>query len=217
MFFTHTHTNTTYTHTQDAEPNTKAKYLAECRGLYGVMMVKDSDGVFHGHKMQPFNYTSKKVIGPVRFEKMFWAEVNRVNNLKTTGTLRSKYWKERGEHLEGGAYEARYGRRLWRKKVIEKLGKGSNAVCNVCDLMAHAIKEGNRLFANTIYHNTWILYHDALSAWWSEGAQAYMRSRNFEHRQVRGLGLTNNGTRCCVCAYSFAFCIYSTISTQVRR
>ena len=147
-----------------------------------------------GYKMWPFNYTGKKVIGPAKFKKMFWAEVNRVNNLKTTGTPGSRYWKRRGEGLSGGAYQAKYGRD-WKMKVKEQLGKGNNAVCNVTDLMDHAIAEGNRLFKNTPYEKTWVMYHDALSAWWSAAAQEHMRGLRFHNRQVRGLGLTNRGTR----------------------
>lgn len=168
--------------------------MAECRGMFGVCMTQDPDGTKHGHRMAPYNYTGKKVIGPVTFKKLFDAEVERVNNLKTTGTAASKYWKQSGEGLEGGAYQARYGRR-WKQEVINKLGKGTNAVCCVTELMAHAIREGKRLFRNTPFARCWVIYHDALSAWWSQGAQDYMRSRNFEDRQIRGLGLTNNGTR----------------------
>ena len=173
---------------------TKAKYMAECRGLFGVMQKTDAQGNRHGYRMKPFNYTGQKVIGPTRFEKMFWAEVHRVNTLKTTGTSQSKYWKQRGEGLEGGAYQAKYGHN-WKKKVKEQLGKGSDAVCSVTDLMDWAIAEGRRLFRGTIYERNWCIYHDALSAWWSVGAQDHMRSRNFLHRQIRGLGMTNRGTR----------------------
>ena len=168
--------------------------MGECRGLFGVMMKEDDQRNDHGCKMRPFNYTGQKVIGPVKFEKMFWGEVNRVNNLKTTGTASSKYWKRRGEGLPGGAYQAKFGRN-WKIKVKEQLGKGSNAVCNVTDLMDHAISEGNRLFRDTPYANTWVMYHDALSAWWSVAAQDHMRCRRFHNRQVHGLGLANRDTR----------------------
>lgn len=181
---------------QDPEPNTQAKYMAECRGLFGVMYKVDPvTGEKTGHRMQPFNYTGKKVIGPANFQKRFWAEVERVNNLKTTGTSSSKYWKQRGLGLTGGAYQAKYGARRWKGKVVEHLGKGSDAVCCVTALMDHCIKEGRRLFRGTPYYNNFIIYHDALSAWWSVGAQDHMRTRRFEHRQIRGLGLTNCGTR----------------------
>ena len=117
-----------------------------------------------------------------------------MNNLKTTGTQSSRYWKKRGEGLPGGAYQAKYGR-LWKRKVKEQIGKGSNTVCNVTDLMDHAINEGTLLFRGTPYERTWVIYHDALSAWWSAAAQEHMRKRKFHDRQVRGLGLTNRGTR----------------------
>ena len=73
--------------------------------------------------MTPFDYTNQKVVGPVAFQKAFDAEVHRVNTLKTTGTNRSKCWKVRGEDLEGGAYEARYGDR-WKDEVKATLGRG---------------------------------------------------------------------------------------------
>ena len=53
-------------------------------------------------------------------------------------------------------------------------------------LMDWTIKEGNRLFADTRFKNTWCIYHDALSQWWERGeggAQEYMASRGFANRQ----------------------------------
>ena len=147
-----------------------------------------------GRRMEPFNYTGKKVIGPVNFEKRVQAEVQRVANLKTTGTNSSRFWKDAGEGLDGGPYEARYGD-TWRQEVVDRLGRGSYAVCNVCDLMDHSIEQGNLLFVDTPYARTWCIYHDALSSWWSAGAQAHMKAKGFEHRQVRSLDFTNIGTR----------------------
>ena len=71
------------------------------------------------------------------------------------------------------------------------IGKGENAVMCVTELMDHAISEGNRLFAGTQYADTWILYHDHLSAWWEAEAQAYLDERGFMDRQVRAFGETN--------------------------
>ena len=62
-------------------------------------------------------------------------------------------------------------------------------------LIDWAIDEGNRLFAGTPHANTWVIYHDALSQWWEKdegGAQAYLASRGFEHRQWRARGATND-------------------------
>ena len=180
---------------QEERPSTVGKFMGECRGAFGVMQ-KLKDGELVGERMTPFDYTNKKVVGPVAFKKAFDAEVNRVNNLKTTGTSRSLHWKVRGEELEGGAYEARYGQR-WREEVKAALGRGGNALCNVTDIMDHVIAEGNRLFEDTPFADCWVIYHDALSQWWSKGAQTYIETTypGFAMRQCRGLGHTNEDTR----------------------
>lgn len=66
---------------------------------------------------------------------------------------------------------------------------------SVKDLIDHAIDEGNRLFAGTRFATTWVIYHDALSQWWEKGeggAQEYLASRGFAHRQWRARGATND-------------------------
>ena len=178
----------------EEQPTTTAKFMKECRGLFGVMMKEDVNGNLVGHRMRPFNYTLKKVVGPVKYRKKFWQEVRRVQALKTTGTPRSAHWKDAGEGLEGGPYEAKYGD-TWREMVKAKIGSGQDAVCNVVDLMAWSIAEGNRLFADTPFKDNWVIYHDALSSWWSKEAQAWMREQGFGDRQIRGLGHTNAGSR----------------------
>ena len=72
------------------KPGTRAKYMKEARGLFGVMMREGGDGEDRmvGERMTPLSYTGQKVVGPAAYEKAFWAEVNRVNSLKTTGTPR---------------------------------------------------------------------------------------------------------------------------------
>ena len=40
-----------------------------------------------------------------------------------------------------------------------------------------------------------VIYHDALSSWWSVGAQKYMEERGFKHRQIKSLGPTNADNR----------------------
>ena len=68
------------------QPGLRTKYTKEARGLFGVMIYDDDEGNTHGDRMQPLNYTNQKVVGPVTYTKTFWAEVHRVNTLKTTGT-----------------------------------------------------------------------------------------------------------------------------------
>ena len=72
------------------KPDTRTKYTEEDRGLFGVMMRQGGDGEdpLVGEWMTPFSYTGGKVVGPVTYENSFWAEVNCVNTLKTTGTTR---------------------------------------------------------------------------------------------------------------------------------
>ena len=177
----------------EERPTTVAKYMKECRGMFGVMMKQEGDRLV-GYRMDPFNYTLQKVIGPAKYKKKFWAEVKRVSELKTTGTSRSAHWKDAGRGLPGGPYQAKYGDN-WSDEVKKKIGSGQDAVCNVTDLMDHAIAEGNRLFKHTPYEEDWVIYHDALSSWWSKGGQAHMETKGFADRQIRGLGHTNVGTR----------------------
>ena len=176
-------------------PCTRAKYMGQCREMIGVTMIEGDDGKLKGVRIAPFNYTKQTVVGPVAFEKAVQAEVRRVGALKTTGTNSSLHWKDAGEGLPGGAYQAKYGDG-WRQAVSDKLGKGrSKALCYVTRLMKHAIQEGNRIFKGTEFENNWVMYHDALSSWWSVGAQEFMRGEDFEDRQIRGLGHTNQDNR----------------------
>ncbi len=63
---------------------------------------------------------------------------------------------------------------------------------SIKELIDHVIDEGNRLFADTAYANTWMIYHDALPQWWEKGAQHHIRSRGFAERQWKARGDTND-------------------------
>ena len=76
---------------QQSRAGTRAKYMSECRGAFGVMVKQLRDGSCVGRRMEPFNYTGRKVVGPVTFEKRIQAEVRRVTALKTTGTSASSH------------------------------------------------------------------------------------------------------------------------------
>lgn len=92
----------------EERPNTKAKYMKECRGMFDVLMKQDGDSLV-GERIAPFNYTMQKVVGPAKYKKLFWKEVQRVKDLKTTGTESSVHWKDAGDGLEGGPYQAKFG------------------------------------------------------------------------------------------------------------
>ena len=52
-------------------------------------------------------------------------------------------------------------------------------------LVNHVIAEGNRLFADTRWKNSWKIYHDALPQWWERRTQEYIAERGFKDRQWR--------------------------------
>ena len=64
-------------------------------------------------------------------------------------------------------------------------------MCSIKDLIDHTIDEGNKLFADTRFASTWVIYHNALPQWWERSAQDHIRERGFEHRQWRARGATN--------------------------
>lgn len=74
-------------------------------------------------------------------------------------------------------YEARYGE-SWRDKI-----PGSFSVTSIQELANHVINEGNRIFEDTRFRNTWVIYHDALPQWWEKQTQEYIASRGFADRQ----------------------------------
>ena len=98
-----------------------------------------------------------QIIGPDKYKKHVQAEIDRVLRLKTCG--KKHPWPDRGEGLEGGPWEARYGDN-WRQEIRAKLGRGENAVMCVTKLMEHAIHHDNMLFADTEFKNSW--YHACL-------------------------------------------------------
>ena len=131
---------------QEAQPITRAKYNKEARGLFGVYMT--DDGV--GRRIPVFNYTEKTVIGPARYKKLLYAEVDRVKRLKNTG--KSGIYKLAGNDLDGGPLEAKFGRE-W-KDVVRGRIKSAGIMC-VTELMDHVIKWGNHAFKDTSYKDNW--------------------------------------------------------------
>ena len=60
-------------------------------------------------------------------------------------------------------------------------------------LMDHVIDVSTAAYRGTTHEHDFMIYHDALSAWWEEGAQAHMAARGFKDRQWRCVGETNKG------------------------
>ena len=59
-------------------------------------------------------------------------------------------------------------------------------VTSIKVLIDHVIAEGNRLFPDTRYADTWVIY--ALPQWWETAAQKYLASKGFAERQWRARG-----------------------------
>jgi hypothetical protein len=76
-------------------PRPKAKYESECRGLFGVCMVKDAAGKMEGKKMVPYDYTGCLVTGGKGYIDKCRAKFLHIQN---TDSWKNKtgYWKEGG-------------------------------------------------------------------------------------------------------------------------
>ena len=94
-----------------------------------------------------------QVIGPAKYKKLVHAEIDRVLRLKTCG--KAPPWRSRGEGLEGGPYEAKFGDR-WETEMRDKLRR-TGSIC-VIELMEHVIRWGTIMYADTIYAHNWYVF-----------------------------------------------------------
>ena len=60
-------------------------------------------------------------------------------------------------------------------------------------VMAHVVDKSAEAFAGTPRAHAFFIFHDGLSAWWEAEAQDYLKSRGFEHRQIRSNTTANVG------------------------
>jgi hypothetical protein len=169
----------------EEKPNTSIKYPGEARVCAGALMFKatgtEADGVHEGHKgktLTLFNYTGRTVVGLKAWKKARLTEMARVKPLEGC-------WKKPGD-----GYPERYGLN-WEAVLDAYLRK---KICPVTDLMDHVIDTSAAAYAGTAHADDFMIFHDGLSSWWEAGAQAHMRSRGFEHRQIRNIN-ANKGTR----------------------
>ena len=188
---------------------TRVKFPKEVRFLLGVSMARNAAGKLEGRRMEiPFEYTGKWVVGFKAYEKALRAEIYRVNEDLVGGgdwSLTRDYTKEELRALPGGRYQAWRIRMAtggddewrdnWREDVMAAVGTGSSACICIKELIDAAITEGNKLFMDTEYRNSWWLCHDHLSAWWEKEARDYIAARGFKDRQLRAWGSVNKGTR----------------------
>ena len=54
-------------------------------------------------------------------------------------------------------------------------------MCSIRDLIDHTIDEGNKLFADTRFASTWVIYHDALPQWWKRSVQEHICAHGLKH------------------------------------
>ena len=73
--------------------------------------------------------------------------------------------------------------------------KVNKTICCVTELMDHVIEESIKIYADTDQRDTFLIFHDGLSAWWEGEAQTYLAEQGFAHRQLRALGDTYARTR----------------------
>jgi hypothetical protein len=166
-------------------PYRKPKNPSRADGIFGVCSPTPLGGRRReGRRMTPCRYRGK-VIGMSAYEKALESEFERVRvlgqNAREKGTR--SVWME---YIHtANPYKARYNDE-WREKL-----PGSFAITSIQVLVDHVIDEGNRLFADTRFKNTWTIYHDALPQWWERRTQEYIGEQGFADRQWRSNGETD--------------------------
>jgi hypothetical protein len=189
----------------DCEARPKAKFEDECRGLFGVCMLpkyetdqqppvgatEDDPSYYQGQRMKPFNYTGCKVVGGAAWARNVKSKFLHITELATFGKP-GTIWATGGDtSWENNPFKRRYGD-SWEVELRKTMR--SAKVVWINDLVAHTVSEGNRIYKGTTWEKPWVIYHDALSAWWDPGAQALLRKLGMHKRQIRAWGPTAAAT-----------------------
>ena len=176
-------------------PTIVPKFAQEARKAYSVMM-KEMDGQMRGFKAAPFDYTGTLLVGPKKYATRQANEIADVLTLKSGGF--EKFDAAKAVRLPGGRFQMRWPD-TWQQELraaCAKSHRGRQAMTSVIEWADHLVAEGDRLFADTPYANTWVIYHDALSQWWEKGTQAHLLALGFPpSRQMCCQGKTNQGTK----------------------
>ena len=150
---------------------------------------KEDADFYHGEQMQPFNHAGCKVVGGKAWGKAVKSKFLHIVELPTFGKPGSQ-WETGGDLTwENNPFKKRYPD-TWEAELRKTMR--SAKVVWINDLVAHTVAEGNRLYKGTKWENTWVMYHDALSAWWDPGAQALLKKLGMGRRQIRAWGPTTD-------------------------
>lgn len=189
----------------ERKPTTTAKYLDEARGSFGAAMRKKADGEMEGVKCKPFNYTGQWIYGPKTFADKRKAELARVKPMprKFGGIGRGyedvypdTYLEEVDKVLAKGnnacicvtkarSHGARVGGHCDTSDVVSRLSRATP------QMMDHIVAESKKVYEGTEWEDTFLIFHDGLSAWWEPEAQEHLKTLGFQHRQLRCVGDTN--------------------------
>jgi len=128
-------------------------------------MIKNEDDTFTGIKTTPFNYTGRTVLGRKSYRDEINAELLRVIGMKGRW---SKY---------PNGYKDKYPD-SWETEVIKVVDRKN---CDVSEIMDYCVSEGKRIYQNTEFVDTFMIFHDGLSQWWEKDAQQYLHEvHNFK-------------------------------------
>ena len=161
---------------------TKAKYASDGgRFGMGVMVKRGADGKLEGHRIQPFNYSHGYICGPKTYRSREIQEIARVANFERAG------WGKLGlgvtsptVALPGGRYQLRYPD-TWRAVLRVECAKchdGLKGYICVTEMMDWLVPEFKRVFEDTPYADTFVIYHDALKEWWEPAAQQHLLEKH---------------------------------------
>ena len=164
----------------------KAKNPQRADGIFGVCAPTPLGGRRReGRRMAPFRYRGK-VVGMTAYEKGLKAEIERVRQMGLENRKKREDPDKRSnkgvwlDHCDDdNPYESRFGDD-WTDHLPT-----SFKLTSIQGLVDHVIQEGNRLFADTRWKDSWKIYHDALPQWWERKTQEYIEERGFKDRQWR--------------------------------
>jgi hypothetical protein len=169
----------------DVKPRKKVKFSKEARACFGVAMRTKRDsftgkmeaGSEQGIKCKPFSYTGRMVYGLARYNKEVDDEIQRAQNLNRPYSYAKKYGSE-----ECGRAKA--------KAVVDK------KCCCITEIMDFIVSESNKVYENTVFKDTFMIFHDGLTQWWTAESQQYLHDvHNMRDRQMRAYGDTNKASR----------------------